>query len=178
MKYVKYALIFLGCLIVGFLLFMVFSKDRFEVTIEDRAHAASSEVFELLTDTSFMMDWKAGVVKVEVLKGTPGEKGCEYALTYKPDNQELVIKETLVDFERHQKLIYRVVAPKIFSENRTITLTDSADWVKISINREVKAENWLVKFFLSQLAQALPQETEAELRAIKQLVIDRGTLQL
>ncbi len=178
MKILKFVLIFFAFMILGFLLFMVFSKSEFTATIEGKVNAKRSEVYGLFSDTSHFKEWKSNIVNIEVLKGNPGEKGCEIALTYKPEEQELTITEKLTEVKSREKLIYEVKAPNVFSETRTIKFSDTADWVRVSVTREIKAENWLIKFFLSQLAQALPLETEKELEAIKKHFADRGPSQL
>lgn len=165
-------------MILGFALFMVFTPKNVKSETSLYIPANNAEVWELLTDTAYYDDWRPGLVRIDSASGQMGTKGFYLDIIYKPREEEIPMHEKWVDVEPNKKLVWQVVADKVFTETRTIALSDSADGTIVSITRDVNAENWLVKFFRAQLKKALPMESELELHALRKLVGDRASSQL
>jgi len=96
MKYLKYILVILAVLVIGFfLLGLIKSEISYECeTIVDKPLAESWAVSQ---DKEKMADWLEGFQKVEHISGTPGTVGAVSDVYFISEGQEMSIRETITE---------------------------------------------------------------------------------
>lgn len=96
MNWIKYILIFIVFLIVGFLI-MGLLNDEFESEYRLEIPVSPEHLKEAMLDTSSIKRWMYGLYKVETLEGHRSAEGDISRLSFRNDDgRVMTVKETLV----------------------------------------------------------------------------------
>lgn len=95
MNWIKYILIFIVFLIVGFLI-MGLLNDEFESAYELEISASPEVVKQAMLDTAAIQAWMYGLYKVEALEGNRSQAGDLSRLSFRnEDGRVMTVKESL-----------------------------------------------------------------------------------
>lgn len=96
MKFLKYTLVIILLLVVGFFaLGMINSELTYECEV--MVDKSSEESWALIQDEEKMSEWLAGFQKVEHVSGIPGTVGAVSLVHFDNEGQQMSIKETITE---------------------------------------------------------------------------------
>ncbi|RMI19684.1 MAG: hypothetical protein D6681_02775 [Calditrichaeota bacterium] len=114
-KFLRYPLIVLAVLIVGFLLIGVFVP---EFSYENRLviNAPVEKAFAVFIDTSYTRRWLSGFKRFEHIQGEPLQPGSKWRLIIEEQGEVFELTEEMTDYRENERFAFVLEADVLTSE--------------------------------------------------------------
>ena len=173
MKYLKYVLIALAALAIGFFAVgFIQSEVSYEIDIMvDKPVEVSWEVAQ---DPDKMADWLPGYQKSEHVSGTPGTVGAVSDIYFVNNGQEMVIRETITEIKPKES-ISMVFEDDFMNMDYTLAMSDVDGKTKIKSYTTAKGNGMVSRSFMALLKGTLEDQEVTNLENLKKTIESNTT---
>ena len=121
-KILVYVLVVIVLIIAGALVFGLLNPSiSYETRLE--INKPRDVVWKYFTDETKMSEWLDGFQKIELISGNKNEVGSQYRMTFVEDGREIVMTETVKEFNPGERFAFHL-ENEVISVDSEITLTD------------------------------------------------------
>ncbi len=168
MKYLKYILIILAILVVGFFLI---GQIKSEVAYESEimVNKSLAESWAVSQDEEKMSDWLDGFQKIEHVSGTPGTVGAVSDVYFVTNEQEMIIRETITNIVPNKSISMNFTSD-FMDMDYTISMESINEKTKISSSTSSVGNGMVSKSILALVSSSLKTQEETNLTNLKNTI--------
>ena len=168
MKYLKYILVVIALLVIGFLL-MGIIKPKLSYDCEIIVEKSAGESWAIVQDDEKMSDWLPGFQKIEHISGTPGTVGAVSIVYFDNDGQEMSIRETITEIVPSESMSMSF-EDDFMNMDYKISLTSINGKTKISSSTTAVGNGIISKSIMTLVGSSIKAQEEANLINLKNTI--------
>jgi len=168
MKYIKYTLLVLFILIIGFFLIGII-KSEITYDCEIIIDKPLGESWAVSQDEEKMKDWLDGFQKIEHVSGTPGAIGAVSDVYFLNDGEEMIIRETITDIVLNES-ISMVFETDFMDMDYTLSMSAIEGKTKITSNTTALGNNMISKSFVALFGSFFKTQEDTNLTNLKKTI--------
>ena len=168
MKYLKYALIVIAVLIIGFLL-MGLIKSEVSYDCEIVVDKPLAEAWAVTQDEAKMADWLEGFQRVERVSGTPGTVGAVSDVYFVTNGQEMVIRETIKEIVPNESIAMSF-ASDFMNMDYSLAMTEMDGKTKINSSTTTIGNGIIAKSLMAISSGSIKAQEETNLSNLKKAI--------
>lgn len=172
MKYLKYIIVLIAILVVGFFL-MGIIKPKLAYDCEIIVEKPADESWAVVQDEGKMSEWLAGFQKVEHISGTPGTVGAVSLVYFDNEGQKMSIKETITDIVPN-KSISMTFEDDFMNMDYKMSVTSIGGTTKINSRTTAVGIGIVSKSIMALIGGSIEAQEEKNLVNLKK-VIEQNT---
>ena len=168
MKILKYTLILIGVLIVGFLLMGVV-KPQVSYDCEISVDKPVQESWAVIQDEEKLSDWLTGFKRIEHVSGTPGTEGAVADVYFDNNGQEMAIRETITSLVPDESISMSYTSD-FMNMDYNLSMEDVEGGTKINTNTVAKGNGMFARSMMALMAGSIKAQETMNLENLKQTI--------
>lgn len=128
----------------------------------------------VLLDTTLAPLWTAGLERLELVEGEPGEPGCVGHAHYVEGRRRYVLVDVLEQVIPNRRFVSRVTGGGIAAVVQTDLVPVAEGETDLTIRWKGRGTNPLTRLILPMMRRRIRKRTTADLNALKQLAESYG----
>ncbi|WP_421889431.1 SRPBCC family protein [Marinoscillum sp.] len=168
MKYLKYTLLGVAILALGFLLIGVISP-KLDYDCEIMVEKSATESWNVLQDEEKLSEWLPGLLEIEHVSGTPGTEGAVSMVHFDNDGEKMSIKETITAIVPQESIAMKY-EDDFMDMAYQISLTPMGGKTKIVSNTSAEGNGMFAKSLIALIGGSIKAQEEANLASLKQTI--------
>jgi len=169
MKIIRYALIFLGFLIVGVLVAFLLSPKQVSYENKVEINVPVDQVWGAFTNQELVKSWIPNLKHIEHVSGEPMTKGAVSKMVFEENGQEMELYETVQEITKNERYTFNLKAEKLMEIDTDISFTSDGSSTSLISQTTVKPLIWILRFTLfgaEETMQARSQEGYVKLKEL------------
>ena len=168
MKILKYILILIGVLIVGFLLMGVV-KPQVSYDCEISVDKPVQESWAVIQDEEKLSDWLTGFKRIEHVSGTPGTEGAVADVYFDNNGQEMTIRETITSLVPDESISMSYTSD-FMNMDYKLSMEGAEGGTKINTNTVAKGNGMFARSMMALMAGSIKAQETMNLENLKQTI--------
>ena len=168
MKYLKYILIILAILIIGFFLLGLI-KPEVTYDCEVMVDKPLAESWAVSQDPDKMSEWLMGFQKFEHVSGTPNAVGAVSDVYFVTDGQEMVIRETVTGIIPNESVSMEFTS-EFMNMDYKLSMTPVDGKTKINTSTNTKGNGIISKSMMALMSGSIKAQEETNLANLKKAI--------
>ena len=168
MKYLKYVLVVIAILVIGFLALGLI-KSQLSYDCEIIVEKPITESWAVIQDQEKLSEWLIGLQKIEHVSGTPGTVGAVSDVYFKTDGQETTIRETITDIVPNES-ISMSYGSDFMNMDYNMAMTFINGKTKISTSTTAKGNGMISKSIMALIGSSFKTQEESNLTHLKKTI--------
>ncbi|MFC0605512.1 SRPBCC family protein [Winogradskyella pulchriflava] len=168
MKILKYIVIVIAILIIGFLLLGLL-KPEVAYDSEIVVNKPLAEAWAVTQDEAKMADWLPGFQKVEHVSGTPGTVGAVSDVYFINEGQEMVIRETITNLVPNET-IEMTFTSDFMNMDYKLNMAPMDGKTKITSSTTTVGNGILAKSMMALAGSSIKAQEETNLENLKKAI--------
>lgn len=173
MKFLKYLLIILAVLVVGFFLVGLI-KPEISYTNEVTVNKPLAESWAVSQDESKMKDWLQGYQKMEHVSGTPGTVGAVSDVHFVNGGEEMIIRETITAIVPNESIAMTFDSDFMVMDY-IITMKPDDGKTKIETKSDVEGNGMFAKSIVAIMNGSFETQEQTNLEKLKNTIEENSS---
>lgn len=174
MKILKYALVIIAVLAIGFLLIGVF-KPKVNYGSELEINKPIEEAWAVMMDESKMADWLTGFKSAELLSGTKNEVGAVSKIVMHPPGEDLMEMTETITAMKENKHMGMKFDMDIMSSTLDMYFTEKDGKTIMKSEAEATGSNILMKSMLAMMSSQMQEQDLLIMTNLKKVIEENTT---
>lgn len=167
-KIVIYVLVVVVLIAGGAIVFGLMNPSvSYEASVE--INKSREVVWNYFQDESKMGEWLQGFQRIEIISGKKNEVGSKYKMTFTDQGQEVVMIETVKEFNAPEKFAMRL-EHEIMSSDTEITLTEKDGKTTLTQKDNAVGSNILWRIMFAAMRSGFIDRSQENLNKLKENV--------
>ena len=174
MKYFKYLLGIIACLVIGFFLLGMI-KPELSYECEIMVEKPIAECWAVSQDETKMADWLAGYQQIKPISGEPGKIGSIADVYFNNEGQEMIIRETITKIEPNES-ISMLFESDFMNMNYKFSMRSINGQTKIFSNTTAIGNGAISKSIMVLMGSFIKGQEELNLAMLKKTIESNSTI--
>jgi uncharacterized protein YndB with AHSA1/START domain len=125
-----------------------------------------SEVYAAFQDLDRLPQWLTGLVRVETIKGTPGEAGYEANYIFEERGKETTFHEVITDVKPMESFTF-VLQNHLLTMENTTRLQGQGDHTVVETTSDVTGKSFMMRLFMPLMKGSMRKRSQGDYEKLK-----------